>query len=66
MADAWRRLRKNRLAMFGLFILIFVLLVSFIGPLFSPYDYFSTDLTMAKQGPSTQHWMGTDTLGAMS
>lgn len=62
-ADAWRRLRQNRLAMFGLFILIFVLLVSFIGPLFSPYDYFATDLAMARQGPSVQHWMGTDTLG---
>ncbi len=62
-ADAWRRLRRNRLAMFGLYVILGFLLLSFIGPLFSPYDYFTTDLTVAKQGPSAQHWMGTDTIG---
>jgi len=61
--DAGRRLRQNRLAMFGLFTLIFLLIASFIGPYLSPYDYFSTDLPSAKQGPSAAHWMGTDTLG---
>jgi peptide/nickel transport system permease protein len=62
-ADAWRRLKRNQLAMFGLYVIVIFLLLSFIGPLFSPYDYFSTDLTVAKQGPSAQHWMGTDTIG---
>ena len=49
--------------MFGLYVILGFLLLSFIGPLFSPYDYFTTDLTVAKQGPSAQHWMGTDTIG---
>lgn len=62
-ADAWRRLKRNRLAMFGLYVIFLFLLLSFIGPLFSPYDYYTTDLTVAKQGPSAQHWMGTDTIG---
>jgi peptide/nickel transport system permease protein len=62
-ADAWRRLRRNYLAMFGLYVIILFLVLSFIGPLFSPYDYYTTDLTVAKQGPSWQHWMGTDTIG---
>ena len=43
--------------------LIFFLLASFVGPYLSPYDYFTTDLSVAKQGPSSSHWMGTDTLG---
>ena len=61
--DAWRRLKRNHLAMFGLYVIILFLLLAYIGPFFSPYDYFSTDLTVAKQGPSAQHWMGTDTIG---
>lgn len=61
--DAWRRLQRNRLALFGLGVMLFFLLVSFLGPLLSPYDYTQTDLTAAKQGPSLAHWFGTDTLG---
>ena len=34
--DAWRRLRKNRLALAGLAILVVVTLVAAAGPLFSP------------------------------
>ena len=62
-ADAWRRLTRNRLAMLGLYVIVIFLLLSFVGPFFSPYDYFTTDLAAAKQGVSAAHWMGTDTLG---
>jgi peptide/nickel transport system permease protein len=34
LGDAWRRFRKHRLAMIGVFILIFFGLASFIGPYF--------------------------------
>lgn len=61
--DAWRRLRRNRLAMFGLCVFAFFLMSSFVGPMLSPYDFMSTDLTVAHQPPSSAHWFGTDTLG---
>lgn len=61
--DAFRRLRQNKLAMFGVVILIFLLLLSFIGPLFSGYNYYSNDLLSTDQFPSAAHWFGTDYLG---
>lgn len=61
--DAWRRLRRNRMAMFGLCVIAFIFLASVFGPILSPYDFSSTDLTVAKQSPSLQHWFGTDRIG---
>ncbi|NLN93200.1 MAG: ABC transporter permease [Candidatus Hydrogenedens sp.] len=61
--DAWRRLRKNRLALLGLGVLIFVLLLSLIGPLCSPYGYERQDTALGAAPPSSRHWLGTDMLG---
>ncbi|MCY7785015.1 ABC transporter permease, partial [Bacillus sp. S20C3] len=36
--DAWRRLKKNKLAMAGLFILLFLFVMAVIGPLLSPHS----------------------------
>ncbi len=60
---AWRRFRHHPPAMIGLgIILIFVLLAVF-APLISPYDPNGQDLSSAIQGPSAEHWLGTDQLG---
>ncbi|MBL9204428.1 MAG: ABC transporter permease [Opitutaceae bacterium] len=61
--DAWLRLRKNRLAVFGAVSLIVVSLACFIGPLFSPYGYEDQLLDLGASAPSASHWLGTDTLG---
>lgn len=61
--DAWRRLKKNKVAMFGLFILIIFSIMSIVGPMMVPYKYFDNDLTMGDKGPTAQHWFGTDSLG---
>lgn len=37
--DAWRRLKKNKLAMIGLVIIVLMTLFAIFGPLFSPYSY---------------------------
>ncbi len=37
--DAWRRLKKNKVAMAALVVIILLMLFAFIGPLFSSYDY---------------------------
>lgn len=61
--DAWLRLRKNRLAVFGAFTLIIVTIACFLGPLLSPYGYEEQNLDLGASPPSAGHWLGTDTLG---
>ena len=40
--DAWGRLRKNRLAVVGLFLVIGLVFLGVFGPLLAPYPYSST------------------------
>lgn len=61
--DAWVRLKKNRLAMFGLVVLIVISLACLLVPWLTPYGYEEQNLGLGATGPSLQHWMGTDTLG---
>jgi oligopeptide transport system permease protein len=61
--DAWRRLKKNKLAMGGLIIVVFMTIIAFCGPLFSKYNYYANDFSIANQGPNSIHWFGTDSFG---
>jgi len=61
--DAWLRLKKNRAAMAGLAIIIFISLLAILGPMLSPYSYSDQSLSNANQPPSGSHWFGTDNLG---
>src|SRR5690606_39145741 len=61
--DAWVRLRKNRLAMFGMFFLIFIIIACVAGPWLSPYGYEEQNLRLGAIGPSAAHWFGTDPFG---
>lgn len=61
--DAWRRIKKNRIAFFSLVLLgIYVLLAVFV-PIFSPYDYAEQNSVNLSAGISVQNWFGTDSLG---
>ncbi len=60
-ADAWRRFIRNRLAMFGLGLVVFLLLVAIVGP-FVVADPIDTS-GLSKESPTNQHWFGTDRLG---
>lgn len=61
--DAWLRLRKNKLAVFGMFSLAIIAIACLAGPWFSPYGYEQQDLDLGAAAPSAKHWLGTDTLG---
>lgn len=61
--DAFRRLRKNRLALFGAIVLFVIIVVSIITPWISPYPYEAQDLDLGPVAPNAQHWLGTDFLG---
>ena len=38
-ADAWRRLRKNVVAMVALGVIVLLVLFAFVGPMLVPYGY---------------------------
>jgi ABC-type dipeptide/oligopeptide/nickel transport system permease subunit len=60
--DIWRRFRRNKLAMFGLVFLILLGLVALFAPLIAPYSITERS-TEFRQGPSLDHWFGTDDIG---
>ncbi|MEY4483589.1 MAG: hypothetical protein RL693_1041 [Verrucomicrobiota bacterium] len=60
---ALRRLRQNKLAVASLFFLVFMVLLCVVAPHFSPYTERDTNFEYRAQGPTAQHWMGTDVLG---
>ncbi len=61
--DAWSRLKKNRMAMAGLWMLAFLFVCAALVPFFSPYTYYETKLHLKNHPPSWQFWFGTDELG---
>lgn len=61
--DAWRRLRRNHLAVFGMCTLCVMVVLVVVGPWLSPYSYETQDRALGAVGPGAQHWFGTDTLG---
>jgi len=62
-SDAWHRLSRNRLAVFGGVVLLLLALLSIVGPWLSPYNYNDQVLANAFARPSFTHWLGTDELG---
>jgi oligopeptide transport system permease protein len=68
--DAWKRLLKNKLAVFGLIIVILMVFICFVGPFLLEFfagitpDGVPQNAELLKSfAPSMQHWMGTDDLG---
>lgn len=61
--DAWLRLRKNKLAVFGMCALSIITIVCVAGPWVSSYGYEQQDLSNTFSPPGAKHWLGTDQLG---
>ena len=61
--EAFWQLKKNKLAVFGAFIIIFFVLVAIIAPFIAPYGYDQLHAGERLTGPSAQNWFGTDDLG---
>ena len=60
---AWRRLARNPLALAGLVVIAALTLIAILADLLAPYPFAYQDTTIARQGPSSAHWLGTDELG---
>lgn len=61
--DVWRRLRKNRMAMFGLCVLILLVFLAIFADVVAPYGYDDQNYSQMLELPSQQHVMGTDNYG---
>lgn len=61
--DAWRRLKKNKLAMTGLIILVTLSIMAIFMPFFSSYQYDIQNLKGVNLRPNGDHWFGTDDFG---
>ncbi len=62
-AGAWRRFRRNAIAMFGLVFVGFIILVALFAPVLAPYPYDKIDLGHGLEGMTKEHLLGTDQLG---
>lgn len=61
--DAWRRLRKNPVAVASMIALVLLIIMVIAGPLIRGYDYTSMNVAEKNIGPCAQYWFGTDNLG---
>ncbi len=61
--DALHRLFANKLALFGAFFVIILVLLALVTPLIAPYDYDFQNRALSASGPSASHLLGTDYLG---
>ncbi|PWH13735.1 MAG: peptide ABC transporter permease [Anaerolineae bacterium] len=59
----WRRFRKHKMALAGIFIVLVICLLVALAPFIAPYDPMTQNLLNRLQPPSAQHWLGTDDLG---
>ena len=62
-SKARRRFLRHRLALAGLVILGVMVILAAFAPLFTRYSPIELNLAAMSQPPSTEHWLGTDTLG---
>ncbi len=61
--DAFRRLIKNRFALAGLAVVGALIVVAIFAPLVARYEPTAQDYKHTIEGPSSEHWFGTDKLG---
>ena len=61
--DAWRRLKKNPVAMASMIVLGLLVIMVIVGPVMRGYDYETMNVAEKNLGPSSKYWFGTDNLG---
>ncbi len=60
---AWRKLKANKGALVGLFIIAFFTLLALLAPLLPIADPNATSWSAIRKAPSAMHWLGTDDIG---
>ena len=64
-AEVWKRMRRNRLAMVGWFIVVCLILMAVFADQIADYDTLVIKQNIPDRllGPSPEHWFGTDEFG---
>lgn len=64
-AELWKNLKRNKMALFGLVILVIIVLLAVFADQIANYDQvvIKQNLKMRLKPPSAQHWLGTDEFG---
>jgi peptide/nickel transport system permease protein len=60
---AWRRFRRHKMAIVGAVGLVFIMVLFIVGPMFSDLAFDERNIADRLQGPSMEHWFGTDEIG---
>jgi peptide/nickel transport system permease protein len=60
---AWRKMKANKSALAGLFIILFFALLAVAAPLLPVPDPLATSWSAIRKAPSAAHWLGTDDIG---
>lgn len=61
--ESWKRFKRNKTALLGLFVVCILILIAIFAPLLAPYDYQTQDYASMMQKPSALHLFGTDQFG---
>ncbi|WP_288222215.1 ABC transporter permease [uncultured Clostridium sp.] len=61
--DAWRRLKKNPIAMGALFVLSAIILMAVFAPIIRKMDYKTVVTANKNLSPNSEFWWGTDAMG---
>ena len=59
----WSRLRRKKLAMLSLVVIGVIYGGGIFAPVLAPYSFTAQNLDRGLEGPSREHWLGTDRLG---
>ncbi|SHH90139.1 ABC transporter permease [Virgibacillus chiguensis] len=60
LKDFYSKLRKNKSALVGGYLIIILVLIALIGPYLTSQTPEAVDYGVKLQGPSAEHWFGTD------
>lgn len=60
---AWRRLRKNPIAIISFVLLAVLVFFMLFGPAIADKDYITINAKLKNQSPNAENWFGTDALG---
>jgi peptide/nickel transport system permease protein len=59
----WHRFRRNKGAVFGLGVFVAIVFMAVFADFIAPYNPLEQNYARIMEGPSTDHWLGTDSFG---
>lgn len=63
LSEVFSKLKEHKMAMAGLFVLIFEIVCVVVLPIVMKLDPYTSDYTAFSTAPSAAHWLGTDAIG---